>query len=138
MRSLKFTCCETGSNHSLAFTFITCSAVILSNVFLAGWVSKEMASEIIGKEGVFFCIILFASPLAALKHVIVSKSAASIPLPFTVACLFNCVAWSCVGIWLMEDFNIYFPNLMGLCCAIAQLVLKVVYGDRPKSTDLPK
>eukprot|EP00804_Cyclotella_cryptica_P025371 CCRYP_012459-RA/>CCRYP_012459-RA protein AED:0.06 eAED:0.06 QI:3302/1/1/1/0.25/0.2/5/4160/256 len=114
------------------------SAIILSNVFLAGWMSKETASEIIGKEGVLFCIVLFASPLAALKHVIASKSAASIPLPFTVACLFNCVAWSCVGIWLMEDFNIYFPNLMGLSCAIAQLLLKIVFGDRPKSTDLPK
>lgn len=132
------TFCETACNRSFPFTFITCSAIILSNVFLAGCVSKEMASQIIGKEGVLFCIILFASPLAALKHVIVSKSAASIPLPFTVACLFNCVAWSCVGIWLMEDFNIYFPNLLGLSCAIAQLALKVMYGDRPKSTDLPK
>jgi solute carrier family 50 protein (sugar transporter) len=114
------------------------SAIILFNVFLAGWMSKESASEIIGKEGVLFCIILFASPLAALKHVIVSKSAASIPLPFTVACLFNCAAWSVVGIWQMQDFNIYFPNLMGLSCAIAQMGLKVVYGDRAKAAELPK
>lgn len=113
-------------------------AIILFNVFLAGFIPKDTASEIIGKEGVLFCIVLFASPLAALKHVIVSKSAASIPLPFTVACFFNCTAWSAVGLWVMNDFNIYFPNLMGLSCAIAQLALKAVYGDRAKAVDLPK
>lgn len=114
------------------------SAIILLNVFLAATISNETASEMIGKEGVLFCIILFASPLAALKHVILSKSAASIPLPFTVACFFNCLAWSAVGLWIMKDFNIYFPNLMGLSCAIAQLALKAVYGNRPKAVDLPK
>lgn len=112
-------------------------AIILFNVFLAGWMPKDSASEVIGKEGVLFCIILFASPLAALKHVIVSKSAASIPLPFTLACFFNCVAWSAVGLWVMKDFNIYFPNLLGLSSAVAQLGLKAMYGDRAKAADLP-
>jgi solute carrier family 50 protein (sugar transporter) len=112
------------------------SAIILFNVLLAGSLQKDTSSEMIGKEGVLICIILFASPLAALKHVIMSKSAASIPLPFTVACFFNCVTWSAVGLWVMKDFNIYFPNLLGLSSAVAQLGLKAFYGDRVK--DLPK
>ena len=115
------------------------SIIVLLNLFLTCFVSKDTASELIGKEGVAFCIILFGSPLVALKHVIMTKSAASIPLPFTVACFFNCAAWSVVGLWIMTDFNIYFPNLMGLSCAIAQLALKAVYGSSSKAKeDLPK
>ena len=113
-------------------------AILFFNGFLAGFIPKDTAGEIIGKEGVFFCSLLFASPLAALRHVILTKSAASIPLPFTVACFFNCTAWSAVGLWVMNDFNIYFPNLMGLSCAVAQLALKGIYGDRAKTVDLPK
>eukprot|EP00970_Alexandrium_tamarense_P014071 scaffold3855_cov199-Alexandrium_tamarense.AAC.25 len=109
------------------------SLVILFNLVLAFW-KKD---DIIGKEGVFFCIILFASPLAALKQVIVSQSAASIPLPFTVACFINCFLWSIVGVFKMSDFNIYFPNLLGLSCSVVQLSLKAVYGNKTKS-DLPK
>ena len=85
--------------------------------------------EIIGKEGVIICIILFASPLAALRNVIATKSAASIPLPFTLACFINCIAWFVLGWWRARDFNIYFPNILGLSCAIAQLALKGVYGN---------
>lgn len=112
--------------------------IILLNLCLA-LSGLENASEVIGKEGVFYCIILFASPLAALKHVIITKSAQSIPLPFTLACLLNCMAWTVVGWWKIQpsDFNIYFPNMMGLCCAVAQLVLKGVYGNS-STKDLPK
>ncbi len=80
-----------------------------------------------------------ASPLAALKHVIVTKSAHSIPTPFTLACLINCMAWTVVGWWKIQpsDFNIYFPNMMGLACAVAQLVLKGIYGNS-STKDLPK
>ncbi|KAL9182045.1 hypothetical protein ACHAXT_012388 [Thalassiosira profunda] len=104
-------------------------AVILLNLCLAGSKLPDVA-EWIGKEGVVFCVILFASPLAALKHVIATKSAASIPLPFTVACFVNCTAWSVMGWWKLRDFNIYFPNLLGLASAVTQLALKGMYGDR--------
>ena len=73
-------------------------------------------------------IILFASPLAAVSQVIATKSAESIPLPFTIASTINCSLWSIVGVLLMNDFNIYFPSIMGLLCALAQLFLKGIYG----------
>ena len=88
------------------------------------------ASDFIGKEGVIMCIVLFASPLAALRHVVVTKSAVSIPLPFTLACFLNCTAWFVLGWWRMMDFNIYFPNMLGLFCAMAQILLKFMYGNR--------
>lgn len=114
------------------------SGVVLFNLFLTGFIPAGVAADIIGKEGVVFCIILFASPLSALKHVIATKSAASIPFPFTVACTINCFCWSVVGLWKMHDFNIYFPNLLGLGCALAQLALKGMYGNQAVKPGLPK
>jgi solute carrier family 50 protein (sugar transporter) len=87
------------------------------------------ATDIIGKEGVVMCIVLFSSPLTVLRSVIATKSAASIPLPFTLATFVNCIAWFVLGWWKAKDFNIYFPNVLGLSCAVAQLVLKGVYGN---------
>lgn len=111
-------------------------AVVLFNLSLATS-GAAGASEVIGKEGVFFCVVLFASPLAALRTVVATRSAASIPLPFTVATFVNCLAWSVMGWWRMRDFNIYFPNLLGLSCAVAQLALKAVFGNRSTNV-IPK
>mmetsp|Transcript_40611 Transcript_40611/g.86500 ORF Transcript_40611/g.86500 Transcript_40611/m.86500 type:complete len:95 (+) Transcript_40611:587-871(+) len=74
-------------------------------------------------------MILFASPLAALKNVIATKSAASIPLPFTIASTINCSLWSVAGLLHMKDFYIYFPSMVGLLCAVVQILLKGMYGD---------
>ena len=105
------------------------SWIILSNTFLLMNVPKENAAQLIGKEAVMMYIILFASPLAALKDVIATKSAASIPLPFTIASIVNCSLWSIVGLLKLKDFNIYFPSLLGLSSALVQLFLKVIYDD---------
>ena len=93
-----------------------------------------VAIDIIGKEGVIMSIILFASPLAVIQQVIITKSAAAIPLPFTLASLISCTAWFVLGWWRANDFNIYFPNVLGFSCSVAQLVLKVIYGHRTVDT----
>ena len=116
----------TARQHLLGTIGITSINLCLAIIEAIG---AARTSEFIGKEGVIICIILFASPLAALKNVIATKSAASIPLPFTLACFVNCIAWFVLGWWRANDFNIYFPNILGLSCAIAQIVLKGVYGN---------
>jgi uncharacterized protein with PQ loop repeat len=65
-------------------------------------------AAIIGQAAVVFCIALFGSPLAALKTVLKTKSAKSIPLPFTLATIANCFLWSITGLFEMHDKNIYF------------------------------
>jgi len=110
--------------HKLAITWI-----VLLNVLVAARLPRKVATEIVGKEGVLVFILLFASPLSALKEVIATRSAAAIPLPFTVASTINCSLWSVVGLLLMNDFNIYFPSILGLICAMIQLFLKGFYGD---------
>mmetsp|Transcript_14685 Transcript_14685/g.20057 ORF Transcript_14685/g.20057 Transcript_14685/m.20057 type:complete len:243 (-) Transcript_14685:331-1059(-) len=106
-------------------------------LLLATGLTKDMAAELIGKFGVLICMIMFASPLSAMKVVIETRSADSIPLPFTIACVVNCALWSVVGVLDMDDFNVYFPNLVGLSAGLAQLALKGLYGDR-KSSQLPQ
>ncbi|KAL7434579.1 hypothetical protein ACHAXH_009203 [Discostella pseudostelligera] len=106
-------------------------AIILINLCLAVSGVRH-ASEIIGKEGVIICIILFASPLSTMRNVIATKSADSIPLPFTLACLVNCTAWFVAGYWNMKDFNIYFPNMLGIVSAAAQVVLKCMFRKQAR------
>ncbi len=115
--------------HKLAITWI-----VLMNCFVATRFPRKVATEIVGKEGVLVNILLFASPLSALKEIIASRSAAAIPLPFTVASTINCSLWSVVGLLLMNDFYIYFPSILGLLCAMIQLFLKGIYGNGVKQS----
>ena len=87
------------------------------------------AETMIGNLAVLFCVAMFASPLAALKTVLQTKSAKSIPLPFTLATVLNCFLWSVVGLFDMHDVNVYFPNLLGLGFGMAQVFLRLLYGD---------
>lgn len=108
--------------------------IVFANGFILSNFPKKTAAEIVGKEGILIFVILFASPLAAVKNVIATKSAASIPLPFTVASTINCSIWLAVGLFLMEDLNIWLPSGLGLLCALAQLFLKGVYGGSNVTT----
>ena len=78
--------------------------------------------------GVAICLCLFASPLAALKTVLSTKSAASIPLPLSLATTINCFLWTVVGVFDMHEPNIIIPNAIGLIFGLLQLVLKLVYS----------
>jgi len=90
------------------------------------------AAGVIGNTAVVFCLLMFASPLAALKTVLRTRSASSIPLPFTLATILNCFLWSVAGLGEFKDFNIYFPNLLGLAFGLIQVGLKILfdYGSR--------
>ncbi|KAL7574592.1 hypothetical protein ACA910_002950 [Epithemia clementina (nom. ined.)] len=100
----------------------------------------DLATSIIGMGGVVFAFSMFASPLSVLKLVLEKKSAKSIPLPFTLASFVNCFLWSVFGLFKMHDVNIYLPNLLGLACTVAQIGLKLKFGDGhgPDGADLPE
>eukprot|EP00537_Pseudo-nitzschia_pungens_P006267 CAMPEP_0172376682 /NCGR_PEP_ID=MMETSP1060-20121228/68340_1 /TAXON_ID=37318 /ORGANISM="Pseudo-nitzschia pungens, Strain cf. cingulata" /LENGTH=249 /DNA_ID=CAMNT_0013104323 /DNA_START=42 /DNA_END=791 /DNA_ORIENTATION=- len=85
------------------------------------------AAGLIGNTAVLFCMLMFASPLAALKTVLRTRSARSIPLPFTLATVLNCFFWSVAGLGEYKDFNIYFPNLLGLAFGLVQVGLKILF-----------
>lgn len=92
---------------------------------------RKLAISLIGSVGVLLAILLAASPLAALKTVLTARSAQSIPLPFTLAALVNGFLWAGFGIFALGDINIYLPNVLGFLCALAQLALKIKFGNGP-------
>jgi uncharacterized protein with PQ loop repeat len=79
---------------------------------------------------------LFASPLSTLKTVIETKSAASIPLPFTIASLLACFFWSVTGFLELHDLNVILPNFTGFLFGLAQLGLKLRFRDDVDPYDL--
>jgi len=113
---------------------------LITSVSFLAVTMKESGADFVGNLAVFFCICMFASPLAALKVIIKTRNAKSLPLPFTVATIVNCFAWTVVGIFDMKDINIYLPNILGLSCGMTQLLLKVIYwnGSELKQLDLPR
>lgn len=93
------------------------------------------AAGFIGNTAVLFCLLMFASPLSALQAVLRTRSAKSIPLPFTLATILNCFLWSVAGLGEFKDFNIYFPNLLGLAFGLIQVGLKILF-DYGSSHDI--
>jgi len=89
------------------------------------------STELVGFMCVGICLALFGSPLAALKTVLTSKSAESIPLPLSLATTVNCFLWTVVGLFDMHDMNVIIPNGIGFILGMVQLCLKYIYGDRP-------
>lgn len=95
---------------------------------LLPYVTKTInPAELVGFAGVVFCVLMFASPLAALKTVIMTQSASSIPLPFTVMTICNCFTWTVFGLFDAHDPNLYVPNILGLSFGLAQAVLKIIF-----------
>jgi solute carrier family 50 protein (sugar transporter) len=106
------------------------AVVIISILTLAMFKPFGKSSEnLIGNIGVTICVIMFASPLSVMKVVVQTKSAKSIPLPFTLLTTLNCFMWTVFGWFAMNDVNVYLPNVLGLTSGIVQIVLKLIYGS---------
>eukprot|EP00934_Nitzschia_sp_Nitz4_P008135 Nitzschia sp. Nitz4//scaffold2_size372955//35307//36075//NITZ4_000362-RA/size372955-snap-gene-0.4-mRNA-1//1//CDS//3329546593//8125//frame0 len=111
------------------------SSVVVGTLLLVGFAPFGDPAPIIGRMSVLFCVSMFGGPLTALKTVLQTKSAKSIPLPFTLATILNCILWSVLGIFELHDFNVYFPNVVGLMFGVAQVTLKLIFGEGPSSKE---
>lgn len=112
------------------FAIIAGSAVWVLLCYLTVWrkgMWMQYAAGLIGNTAVIFCMLMFASPLAAMRSVLRTRSARSIPLPFTLATILNCFLWSVAGLGEFHDFNVYFPNLLGLAFGLVQVGLKILF-----------
>jgi len=134
---IKYTPTSTSDLPGTVSQHVYCSAIFMVfTALIASYLGTELASNIIGNLGVLVCIVLVASPLAALKTVIQTRSAESIPLPFTLTCILNCFLWFVYGIDI-NDFHIYVPNMLGLLASLAQFALILMYGNgRPHQLPL--
>jgi uncharacterized protein with PQ loop repeat len=111
--------------HVQAVTAVTVGILSLAILKPFGSYSEVL----IGNIGVTICVLMFASPLSVIKLVLATKSARSIPLPFTVLTTVNCLMWTVFGWFAMNDVNVYLPNFLGLVSGIVQMLLKLIYGS---------
>jgi uncharacterized protein with PQ loop repeat len=104
-------------------------------LFLAIFMKRDTAIYMIGNLTIALTILTFASPLAAVQAVVESQSSESIPWPFTITALVDCILWSIVGTLDMHDHYVYFPAILGVLFALLQVALKVYYPDYHHSQD---
>ncbi|KAH7289087.1 hypothetical protein KP509_31G056600 [Ceratopteris richardii] len=88
-----------------------------------------------GKKAMFVGIIaavintvMYAAPLAVMKHVITTKNVESMPFLLSLCTFINSCLWAIYGI-LKVDPYIIIPNVLGVIFGIMQLVLYGYYRD---------
>ena len=97
----------------------------------------ETARLAIGYGGVAVCIAMFSGPLAAIKTVLHERSAAALPLAFTLASTVNCTLWTSYGALVIHDPFVWGPNGLGFVASVAQLGLIGRFGSAaPKGTPI--
>lgn len=108
-----------------------CLAIWFATTIAAAVLPLDAAVAFVGAGGVIMNLFLFGSPLSVLKSVLRTKSAASIPLPYTLATIATCGLWLIYGAIAMKDAAVYLPTALGLVFGLAQLALKAAYGSGP-------
>jgi len=88
----------------------------------------ESAQTFIGYAGCSLTALMFMGPLTAIQTVLKDKSAASLPLAFTLASTANCSLWTAYGALVIHDPFVWGPNGCGLAFSFAQLGLIGTFG----------
>ncbi|KAL2339792.1 hypothetical protein Fmac_007732 [Flemingia macrophylla] len=88
--------------------------------------------------GILCCgltIIMYASPLLAMKTVIQTKSVECMPFLLSFFMFLNAGVWVVYSV-LVKDFYIGIPNLIGVILGSTQLTIYAVYKNKEESTEV--
>eukprot|EP00761_Pharyngomonas_kirbyi_P001562 gb/GECH01001566.1/.p1 GENE.gb/GECH01001566.1/~~gb/GECH01001566.1/.p1 ORF type:complete len:223 (+),score=34.84 gb/GECH01001566.1/:1-669(+) len=116
---------------------------LLIYVAVCGWISFgvttfDVAQRHLGVTCSICAICLFGSPLATIQKVIKEQNADSIPGIFVLMSTLCSLFWWMYGT-SKHDVFVSFPNFLGFCLSIIQLVVKFIYRtSKSSSTPLPK
>ncbi|TDH66701.1 hypothetical protein CCR75_006615 [Bremia lactucae] len=92
--------------------------------------STDSVKTTLGSILVSTTVILYASPMATIIHVIRTKTASSMPLAMGVVLVVNSMSWIFYA-YLVHDLFIMLPNIAGFILAVTQLILTCVYRKPP-------
>jgi solute carrier family 50 protein (sugar transporter) len=88
----------------------------------------ELRINVIGFLGAGLNIVMYGSPLAAMKQVVMSKSVEYMPFLLSFFFFLNGGTWTFYA-FLVQDWFLGVPNGTGFLLGTAQLVLFVIYGS---------
>ncbi|KAJ3691819.1 hypothetical protein LUZ61_000090 [Rhynchospora tenuis] len=106
-------------------------------VFLVTWFGIHDESArigVIGTIGAFLNILMYGSPLAAVKTVINTKSVEFMPFFLSLFLFLNGGVWTAYAI-LAKDVFLGIPNGMGFFLGLIQLVIYMIYMNSKASTN---
>ena len=116
-------------------TIIAHSIVIAAFVVVFAIVAGVTRNtQVVGIIASLVAVAMFASPLATLRVVIETKSAASLPAPMILIGIVCTFLWTIYGIRLNNPF-VYAPNAFALLLGLAQLVLLLYFGKNEPLDD---
>ncbi|RLN91976.1 hypothetical protein BBJ28_00021854 [Nothophytophthora sp. Chile5] len=88
--------------------------------------SHQKTGETLGYVGVVINIWMYASPLGTVRHVLATKSAASLPINLSGTMLITTALWVAISI-VDDDMLIMSLNIAGFMLSIIQITLYVLY-----------
>ncbi|KAJ0410709.1 hypothetical protein ATCC90586_008294 [Pythium insidiosum] len=98
--------------------------------------STDQRNLVVGCIAIASSILLYASPFATIKHVVRTKSSASIMFSMVMVGIVNNALWIIYG-FLIHDAFLVIPTLINVVIGFVQLALYIVYHpkrQKPAST----
>ncbi|XAR52608.1 hypothetical protein NMG60_11020758 [Bertholletia excelsa] len=99
------------------------AAIVVTRLALEG----DMRIDAIGFICAALNVVMYASPLSAMKAVLTTKSVEYMPFLLSLFMFLNGGIWSFYAL-LVQDWFLEVPNGIGLLLGIAQLLLYAIYG----------
>lgn len=87
------------------------------------------ALQLNGTIAMLALLLLYASPLSSLLHVVRTRNSASILLPWTFAALGCSSTWFVYGV-ATRQIPVMVPHCLGMVLAVVQLFLRAVFPSR--------
>jgi len=121
------------SPQSVTLPYLGASAgLVCTTVGAAAFLPLASAQSFIGYLGCGVCVAMFGGPLTSMSSVLRDRSAASIPMGFTLFSTVNTSVWLGYGALVLGDPFIWAPNVLGLASSLTQLGLIARFGTAPR------
>ncbi|KAL0415625.1 UNVERIFIED_CONTAM: Bidirectional sugar transporter SWEET14 [Sesamum latifolium] len=117
----------------LLFLLIVCGFgfIVLSTHFL---VKASLQANVVGWICLVFSLCVFIAPLCIVRKVIRTKSVEYMPFLLSLFLTLSAVMWFFYG-FLIKDYNIAIPNILGFSFGVLQMALYVKYRNASKMSE---